>query len=154
MYIVFIFYVHRHVEVFNMFDDEWHAFVIQCTSTCISIIIQLVLTIFDCFQDVCANSVLTNNYENKCIASTNSFFNYGQFTILQSGLELIMYSMANAHSTINFSVMLINDNDVDSPPNGRKHLTLENSPFPLKCHLQSTLPLDWSAFNTMRQRKL
>ena len=94
------------------------------------------------------------NSENKCTASTDSFSDYRQFTVFQSGMGHIMYSAATAWSTMDYSVMPVDDSVVDSPPNGGKRTNPMSSPYPLKCRRRSTSLQDLFGMNAETQRKL
>jgi hypothetical protein len=100
-------------------------------------------------------SLLGMGCDNKSTASVDSFSDYGQFAISQSGLGHIMYSAATARSTMDFSAMPVDYGVEDSPPNGGKrphHIV--NSPSPLKHHRQLTSPRDPSSMNASTPRKL
>ena len=98
-----------------------------------------------------ATSVPETDSGNKCTASADSFSDYGQFAISQSGLGHIMFSAATAQSTMDFSTMPVEDGVVDSPPNGGKRPHPVTSPSPLKCRRQSSSPRDGPS---VMQRKL
>ena len=65
-----------------------------------------------------------------------------------------MYSAKTAQSTMDFSVMPIDDGVVDSPPNGGKRPNPVSSPSPLKICRRSTSPQERSRMNPESQRKL
>lgn len=65
-----------------------------------------------------------------------------------------MYSAVTAQSTMDFSMMPVDDGVVDSPPNGRKKLHPVSSPSPLKCHRWSPAPDDHCLVNVVTQKKL
>jgi len=65
-----------------------------------------------------------------------------------------MYSMATAQSTMDFSIMDVDDDVVDSPPNGKNHTKVVHSPSPLKSCPQSLSPWDFFRMNSETQRKL
>ena len=91
---------------------------------------------------------------NKSVASVDSFSDYGQFAISQSGLGHIMFSAATARSTMDFSMLPVDDGVVDSPPNSGKHPNAVNSPSPVKCHPNSISAWDVSLMNSKTPRKL
>ncbi len=101
-----------------------------------------------------ANSVADIDFGGKCTASADSFSDYGQFAISQSGVGHIMYSAKTAQSTMDFSTMPVDDGVVDSPPNGGKRNIILNSPSPLKCRPRSSSPQDRLGMNPETQRKL
>jgi hypothetical protein len=108
-----------------------------------------------CHKDEKCNCVLTNGCGNKCTTSADSFSDYGQVANIQTGLGLIMYSATTAQSTMDFSMLPVDDGVVDSPPNGGKRIHHRSgSPSPLKCQLESTSPRICSAVNPVTQRKL
>ena len=93
-------------------------------------------------------------YGGKSTASHDSFSDYGQFAISQSAVGHIMYSAKTTQSTMEFSVMPLDDGVVDSPPNGGKRPNSVSSPSPLKiCH-RSTSPQERFGMNPESQRKL
>ena len=105
-------------------------------------------------QALHCNSIPNIEYGGKSIASHDSFSNYGQFAISQSAVGHIMYSTKTAQSTMDFSVMPIDDGVVDSPPNGGKRPNSVSSPSPLKICRRSTSPQERSRMNPESQRKL
>ena len=100
------------------------------------------------------NSIPNIEYGGKSTASHDSFSDYGQFAISQSAVGHIMYSAKTAQSTMDFSVMPIDDGVVDSPPNGGKCSNPVSSPSPLKIYRRSTSPQEHSRMNPESQRKL
>lgn len=90
----------------------------------------------------------------KCTASADSFSDYGQFAISQSGLGHIMFSAATAQSTMDFSMTPVDDGVVDSPPNGGKRPHIVSSPSPLKCRRQPASLMEECPTNVEAQRKL
>jgi len=62
--------------------------------------------------------------------------------------------MAIAQSTMDFSMMPMDDSVVDSPSNEGKHPNPMNLAFSLKCRLQLTSPWDHSTLNAMTPQKL
>ncbi len=84
----------------------------------------------------------------------DSLVDYGQLAMSEGGVRHIMYSAATAQSTMDFSMMDVDDNVVDSPPNGGKRPVQVNSPSPLKCRPESMSPRDRSKMNPETQRKL
>ena len=65
-----------------------------------------------------------------------------------------MYSAKTAQSTMDFSVMPLDDGVVDSPPNGGKRSNPVSSPSPLKICRRSTSPQERFGMNPESQRKL
>jgi hypothetical protein len=65
-----------------------------------------------------------------------------------------MYSAVTAQSTMDFSIMPVDDGVVDSPPNGRKCPHLVCSPSPLKCQRRLPTLDDQIVVNVVTQRKL
>lgn len=61
-----------------------------------------------------------------------SILDSGLYTISQSGVGHILVSTTSAQSIMDFSITPIDDDVVDSPPNGGKHLLPTSSPSPLK----------------------
>jgi len=74
--------------------------------------------------------------------------------VIQSRLRHIIYSTATTQSTMDFSMMLVDDDVVDSPPNGKKCHHLVNSPSPLKCCTVLIASWNCSKFNVVPERKL
>ena len=68
----------------------------------------------------------------QCAASVDSFSDYGQYAISQSALGHIMVSAATALSTMDFSLLPIDADAVDSPPKAGKRAERLKSPSPLK----------------------
>ena len=87
-------------------------------------------------------------------ASADSYSDYGQFAISQSGLGHIMYSAMTTRSTIDFSAKPIEDGVVNSPPNREKHSKAMCSPSPLKQQQQSMSPTVFPSTNVFAPRKL
>ena len=65
-----------------------------------------------------------------------------------------MYSAATAQSTMDYSKALVNEDVVDSPPNGRKRPNIVSSPSPLKQRVILTSIEERSSPNVETQRKL
>ena len=107
-----------------------------------------------CLQGFNNASFCHNGSYIKCAASVDSFSDYGQFAISENRLGHILYSAATAQSTMDFSVMPLDDGVVDSPPNMGKRLMHNNSPSPLKCQPLSSSPWDRSGFSLVAPRKL
>ena len=106
-----------------------------------------------CFQAFCDIAIPQIDCALRCAPSADSFSDYGQFAISQSGLGHIMYSAATAQSTMDFSIMP-DEGVVDSPPNGGKCPLTRSSPSPIKIHARSTSPGLVSQMNVVTQRKL
>ena len=66
----------------------------------------------------------------------------------------IIYSVKTAQSTMDFSVMPLDDGVVDSPPNGGKRPNPVSSPSPLKICCRSTSPQECLGMNLESQQKL
>ena len=82
-----------------------------------------------CFQALRDIAIPKIDYALRCAPFADSFFDYGQFAISQSGLGHIMYSAATAQSTMDFSILPVDDGVVDSPPNGGKCSFAQELPF-------------------------
>ena len=65
-----------------------------------------------------------------------------------------MYSAATAQSTMDFSIMLVDEGVVDSPTNGGKCSLTRSSPSLVKIRARSTSPGLVSQMNVVTQRKL
>ena len=100
------------------------------------------------------DSVLEIFGGNKSVASVDSFSNYGQFAISQRGLEVVMFSVATTRSTMDFSMLPIDDGVVDSLSNNGKHPNIVNSPSPMKRHTNSVSAWDVGLMNSTTPRKL
>ena len=107
-----------------------------------------------CFQALHDIAVPHIDCALRCAPSANSFSDYGQFAISQSGLGHIMYSVATAQSTMDFSIMPVDEGVVDSPPNGGKCPLPKSSPSPVKIRGRSTSPGLLLQMNVVTQRKL
>lgn len=99
-----------------------------------------IMSCFMCFQALRDIVVPQIDSAMKCAPSADSFSDYGQFSISQCGLGYIMYSAATAQSTMDYSIMPIDDGVVDSPPNGGKCPLPKSSPSPVKIRARSTSP--------------
>jgi len=62
--------------------------------------------------------------------------------------------MTIVQSTMDFTMIPMDNGVMDNPLNGGKHPNLVSSPSLLKCQPQLTLPRDHSALNAVTQRKL
>ena len=99
-------------------------------------------------------SDMDNDFDYRCAASADSIMDYGKYAILQSGLGHIMYSVATAHSTMDFSMKPIDDGVVDSPPNSGKRSRPVSLPLPLKSRTVSASPNIRSIAIGATQRRL
>lgn len=81
-----------------------------------------------------------NDLDCHCTPSVDSILDNRQYTILQSGLGQIMFSVASAQSTMIFTMKSINYCVVDSPPNGGKRPRLLSSLSPSITISLTTLP--------------
>ena len=87
-----------------------------------------------------------------CVASDDSFLEYGQNTILSTGNFLC--SATTANSTMDFSTKPVEDGVVDSPPNRAHRLRKSCSPSPLRSRDPTTSRMSPSASERVPQRKL
>ena len=106
---------------------------------------------FQAFRDIAVPQI---NCALRCAPSADSFSDYGQFAISQSGLGHIMYSAATTQSTMDFSIMPVDEGVVDSPPNGGKCPLTRSSPSLVKIRARSTSPGLVLQMNVVTQRKL
>ena len=106
---------------------------------------------FQAFRDIAVPQI---DCALRCAPSADSFSDYKQFAISQSGLGHIMYSAATAQSTLDFSIMPVDEGVVDSPSNGGKCPLTRSSPSPVKIRARSTSPGLVSQMNVVTQRKL
>ena len=90
----------------------------------------------------------------QCAASADSFSNYGQNAVSDSAHGHILVSAATALSTMDFSMLPLNHDVVDSPPNGGKHVHLLKSHSPLRSEFRSSSPDHRVDKNVGTQRKL
>ena len=65
-----------------------------------------------------------------------------------------MYSAATAQSTMDFSILPVDDGVLDNPPNGGKCPLPKSSPSPIKIRARSTSPRLPLQMNIVTQRKL
>ena len=107
-----------------------------------------------CFQALHDIAVPQIDCALRCAPSADSFSGYGQFAISQSGLGHIMYSAATAQSTMDFSILPVDDGVVDNPSNGGKCPLPKSSPSPVKICARSTSPGLPSQMNIVTQKKL
>ena len=106
---------------------------------------------FQAFRDIAVPQI---DCALRCAPSTDSFSDYGQFAISQSSLGHIMYSAATTQSTMDFSIMPVDEGVVDSPSNGGKCSLTRSSPSPVKICARSTSPGLVLQMNVVTQRKL
>ena len=92
--------------------------------------------------------------DNKCLASSDSFSDYGQFHVSQSGVGHIMISAPTALSTMDFSMLPLDHGVVDSPPKQRDRVQRVNFTSPLKTITHGTSYCDSQAREAKAQRKL
>ena len=104
------------------------------------------------FQSFLPSTLVPQGAILPCVASDDSFLEYGQNAILSTGNFLC--SATTANSTMDFSTKPVEDGVVDSPPNGAHRLRKSCSPLPLRSRDPITSRMSPSASERVPQRKL
>lgn len=104
------------------------------------------------FQNFLSSTLIPQRAILPCVASDDSFLEYGQNAILSTGNFLCSATIAN--STMDFSTKPVEDGVVDSPPNRVHRLCKSCSPSPLRSRDPTTSRMSPSASKRVPQRKL
>lgn len=104
------------------------------------------------FQSFLPSTLVSKGAILPCVASDDSFLEYGQNTILSTGNFLC--SAITTNSKMDFSTKPVEDGVVDSPPNKAHRLRKSCSPSPLRSRDPTTSRMSPSTSERVPQKKL